>query len=80
MKTASVRDLRYDFPRIERLLCQGEEVQITKRRKIIARLIPEQPKVRPEMPDFMERLRSIYGDKVNEVSGAEIVRWDRDRF
>jgi len=80
MKTASVRDLRYDFPKIERLLSQGEEIQITKRRKVIARVIPDQPKVRPEMPDFMERLRSIYGDKVHEVSGAELIRQDRDRY
>jgi len=80
MKTASIRDLRYDFPKIERLLTQGEEIQITKRRKVIARLVPEKPYVRPELPDFMARLRSIFGDRVNEVSGAEIVRWDRDRF
>jgi antitoxin (DNA-binding transcriptional repressor) of toxin-antitoxin stability system len=78
MKTASVRDLRYDFPKIETLLREGEEIQITKRRKVIARLVPEQPYVRPEMPDFMARLRAIYGDKMHEETGAEIVRWDRD--
>ena len=32
MKEASVRDLRYDFKKIERLLRQGEEIRITKRR------------------------------------------------
>lgn len=80
MQTASVRDLRYDFPRIERLLCQGEEVQITKRRKIIARLIPERPKVRPEMPDFRGRVRAIFGDRVLKVPGAELIRQDRDRY
>ena len=41
MKNASVRDLRYGFKKIERLLRQGEEVQITKRRRVIARLVPE---------------------------------------
>jgi antitoxin (DNA-binding transcriptional repressor) of toxin-antitoxin stability system len=37
MATASVRDLRYEFKKIERLLLQGEEIQITKRRRVIAR-------------------------------------------
>jgi hypothetical protein len=37
-KKASVRDLRYGFKKIERLLLyQGEELQITKRRRVIAR-------------------------------------------
>lgn len=41
MRKASIRDLRYSFKKIERLLYQGEEIQITKRRRVIARLIPE---------------------------------------
>ena len=41
MTKASVRDLRYEFKKIERLLLQGEEIQITKRRRVIARLVPE---------------------------------------
>jgi antitoxin (DNA-binding transcriptional repressor) of toxin-antitoxin stability system len=80
MKTVSVRDLRYDFPKVERLLRSGEEIQITKRRKAIARLTPE-PAVRPPLPDFLGRLKEIYGDKVLEVSGADLISADReDRF
>ena len=79
MKTVSVRDLRYDFKKVERLLSQGDEIQITKRRKVIARLTPE-PAERPPLPDFLARMRANYGDKVFEVSGAELVSWDRDRF
>jgi antitoxin (DNA-binding transcriptional repressor) of toxin-antitoxin stability system len=40
MKTVSVRDLRYDFPKVEELLRCGEEIHITKRRRVIARLTP----------------------------------------
>jgi len=79
MKTVSVRDLRYDFPKVERILRSGEVVQITKRRKPIARLTPE-PADRPPLPDFLGRLKEIYGDKVLEVSGAELVSLDRDRY
>ena len=67
MKQASVRDLRYDFKKVERLLHQGEEIQITKRRKVIARLVPENGRPPAEMPDFLERMRAINGDKVFKV-------------
>jgi len=80
MTKASVRDLRYDFKRIERLLLQGEEIQITKRRRVIARLVPEGPEAAKKMPDFVARVRRIYGDKVLAVSGADLISADRDRY
>jgi antitoxin (DNA-binding transcriptional repressor) of toxin-antitoxin stability system len=80
MKKASVRDLRYAFKKIERLLHQGEEVQITKRRRVIARLVPESSQASPEMPDFLERLRAIYGAKKLKVSGSELIAEDRSRY
>ena len=80
MKKASVRDLRFGFKKIERLLLQGEEIQITKRRRVIARLTPESEHGRAVMPDFLKQLREIYGDKVLKVSGAELIAKDRDRY
>ena len=77
MRTVSVRDLRYDFPKVEQILRSGEEVHITKRRKIIARLTPE-PAARPPLPDFMARMRANYGDQVFEVSGADLISEDRE--
>jgi len=79
MKTVSVRDLRYDFKMVERILHQGEEIQVTKRRRVIARLVPE-PASRPPLPDFLGQMRAIYGDNVQPVTGAEIVSLDRDRY
>ena len=80
MRKASVRDLRYAFKKIERLLHQGEEIQITKRRRVIARLVPESEQSAAEVPDFLGRSRAIYGDKVLAVSGAELVSEDRKRY
>ena len=80
MTKASVRDLRYDFKKIERLLLRGEEIQITKHRRVVGRLVPERAEVAKELPDFMGRLRKIYGDKVLAVSGAELISKDRDRY
>ena len=80
MMKASVRDLRYDFKKIERLLLRGEEIQITKRRCVIARLVPESRMAAKEMPDFRGRMRAIFGDKVLAVSGADLISADRDRY
>jgi antitoxin (DNA-binding transcriptional repressor) of toxin-antitoxin stability system len=79
MKTASIRDLRYGFKKIERLLDQGEQVQITKRRRVIARLIPEATEPEKPVPDFLARLRSVYGEKILAVTGAELISSDRRR-
>jgi antitoxin (DNA-binding transcriptional repressor) of toxin-antitoxin stability system len=80
MKRASVRDLRYDFKKVERLLNQGEEVEITKRRRVIARLVPEGMDGAKKLPDFLGRMRDIYGDKVLTVSGADLLAKDRSRY
>jgi antitoxin (DNA-binding transcriptional repressor) of toxin-antitoxin stability system len=80
LKTASLRDLRYSFKKVEYLLRQGEEVQIAKRRHVNARLVPEQTPVSPELPDFMGRMRAIYGTKKLKVSGADLVSEDRSRY
>jgi antitoxin (DNA-binding transcriptional repressor) of toxin-antitoxin stability system len=76
MKKATVRDLRYDFPKVERALRAGEEIQITKRNRVIARLVPEPTAV--ERPDFLARIRDIYGDAELKVSGAELISRERD--
>jgi len=79
MKTASVRDLRYRFSEIEARLQRGEEIQIRKRKRVIARLLPVRPK-REAYPDFEAIRKEILGDKVSRMSGAESVALERDRY
>ena len=80
MKKASVRDLRYRFSVVEDLLRDGEEIQITKRKRVIARLLPPKRPKRVKRPDFMARLKKIFGNKVMKVSGAEQLAAERERF
>jgi antitoxin (DNA-binding transcriptional repressor) of toxin-antitoxin stability system len=80
MKQASVRDLRYHFNEVEHLLREGEEIQITKRKRVIARLLPATPAAEAKRPDFKARLKQIYGDKVLKVSGAELLAKERTRY
>jgi len=53
MKKATVRDLRYRFSAVEDLLRDGEEIHITKRKRVIARLLPPDPAAPAAFPDFL---------------------------
>jgi antitoxin (DNA-binding transcriptional repressor) of toxin-antitoxin stability system len=76
MKIMSVRDLRYRFPQVEAHLRDGEAIAITKRKRVIARLVPERPPVR-KSPDFSAMLKTIYGKRKMKISGAELVALQR---
>jgi antitoxin (DNA-binding transcriptional repressor) of toxin-antitoxin stability system len=78
MKRASVRDLRYDFPKVEKMLAQGESIEITKRNHTVAMLIP--PKKTVEYPDFMGRMKKIYGDKVLLHSWVDFLAERKGRY
>lgn len=80
MKKASVRDLRYRFSVVENLLREGHEIQITKRKRVIARLLPPEPVVPLQMPDFLGRIRKIFGKKRLKLSGAQQLAAERERF
>ena len=61
MKTATVRELRNNFSQIARWLKDGEQIVITMRKKVIARIIPEPSGDRTlRMPDFAARIRAEY--------------------
>lgn len=67
MKTATVRELRNDFPRIEALVREGESVAISKRGQVIATLVPAGRKGRAAAlpkPDIMARLKKNWGRRV----------------
>jgi antitoxin (DNA-binding transcriptional repressor) of toxin-antitoxin stability system len=77
---ASVRDLRYRFSKIEDLLSNGQEIEITKRKRVIARLVPPTAPARSRRPDFLGRLKKIYGKKTLAISGADLLATERDRY
>jgi antitoxin (DNA-binding transcriptional repressor) of toxin-antitoxin stability system len=79
MKKATIRDLRYRFSKVEDMLSEGQEIHITKRKRIVARLLPAQADSAPQRPDFLARLKKLY-KKTLKVSGAELVAAERDRF
>ncbi len=77
MRTATVRDLRNEFPRVARWIEEGECVEITRSGKPFARLAPA-PKATPAsvpMPDFLGRLQRNFPSET-PASGS-VVDYDR---
>jgi antitoxin (DNA-binding transcriptional repressor) of toxin-antitoxin stability system len=80
MRKASVCDLRYRSSEVERLLEDGEEIEITKRSRAIARLLPVPWRTPRRRPDFLARGCGIYGTRMLKVSGAELLSQERSRY
>lgn len=67
MKTASIRQVRHDFNTVLDWIEAGEQVQVSKRGKVVALLSPPQPVKRPsrrKRRDFAARLRMRDGGRV----------------
>ncbi len=77
MKSATVADLRNDFRRLSAWIDEGESVEIVKRGKVFARLVPPPAGKKGGVPkvDFRAQLREVWGDR---VFGAAEVRAMRE--
>lgn len=81
MKTASVADLRNDFRRVAAWLAQGEEVEIVRRGKPFARLLPldSQARAKAVSVDFAAQLRANWGNRIFSAREFQQMRdFDRD--
>jgi antitoxin (DNA-binding transcriptional repressor) of toxin-antitoxin stability system len=72
MKTATIRDLRLTFPKVEAWLASGETVRLTKRGRPIARIVPDTTATGRKLvkTDFAKQLKETWGNKV--FTNAEI--------
>jgi antitoxin (DNA-binding transcriptional repressor) of toxin-antitoxin stability system len=72
MRSASVRDLRHHFGNLLTWIKEGQEIKITMRRRVVARLVPvrRSKKVTVKMPDFIARLKKIHGRSTISASAA----------
>ena len=76
MKTATVRELRNDFSKLEAWLGEGEQICIEKRGQPIAMLTPGDAGTvsKVKMPDFAARRKAIWGDRVFSEEEVKAMR------
>jgi antitoxin (DNA-binding transcriptional repressor) of toxin-antitoxin stability system len=75
MKTATVADLRNHFRRVSAWIESGEAVEILKRGRAFARLVPAvESKATPVKVDFAARRKAIWGNRVFSAAEAQSMR------
>jgi antitoxin (DNA-binding transcriptional repressor) of toxin-antitoxin stability system len=72
MRTATIREMQHNLSEVLSWVAQGEEVCVLRRKKVVARLLPPDP--RPaESPDFVARARAVWGDEPRGKPVSELV-------
>lgn len=67
MKTASVQQVPQKWTQILEWVAAGEEVEVTEREKVIARVVPV------TQPDFLARAKAIWGEQPPGKPLSELV-------
>ena len=76
--SVSVRELQQNLRRVMTRVERGETVEITRRRRPVARLAPVRSTTpHSTWPDLDARARAVFGDRVITPSVAEAVLEDR---
>ena len=74
INTRQLRDTRQLFAWLD----AGEVVELRKRNRVVARIVPESPRIQPvEWPDFEARLRRNFGDRI--LPGADLLIEEREK-
>ena len=81
MRSVSVRKLQQNLKRVIQRFERGETVEVTRRRRTVARLSPARQPERPvPWPDLDERAREVLGDRVVVPGASEQVVADRGEW
>lgn len=77
--TISIRELQQNLKRVMQSVERGQVVEVTRRRRPVARLSPLAEKTGPvsPWPDLQARARAVFGNRVISPSGSTVVSEDR---
>ena len=70
MKTVSVQEVPQQWTEILRWVAAGEEVQVTEKNEVVAKVVPAKP---VPTPDFVARAKAIFGENPPGEPLSEIV-------
>lgn len=73
MKYTTIRGLKHDTAKVMEQVEAGQFVEVRRRKQPIAVLMPAAKKPLPGLPDFAARLKAIYGTKLMDVAGSDLV-------
>lgn len=79
MKTATAGQIQRNLSRFLRWVEEGEEIEISERGRIVARIVPAENRLaRPDWPDFVARARRVWGERPRGDSMSSIISEGRE--
>ena len=77
--TISIRELQQNLKQVMDRVERGQVVEVTRRRRAVARLSPLVEKSGPasSWPDLDARARTVFGERLIAPSGSDVVIEDR---
>jgi antitoxin (DNA-binding transcriptional repressor) of toxin-antitoxin stability system len=73
MKTATIRQLKHATRTVLSWVAEGETVEVRNRRQPVALLSPLRRGRPAARPDFLGRVRDLYGTRVLSTTGTDVV-------
>ena len=77
MRTTTIRELKHATSTVLGWVAAGETVEVRRRNQPVAVLSPPKRPGRMVKPDFMARLRRVYGSTVLPTTGTAMVSESR---
>ena len=79
--SVSIRELQQNLKRVVARVERGETVEVTRRRRPVARLMPAKAsRARAGWPDLQARTREVFGDRLINPGGVDaVIRGRGDR-
>ena len=72
--TVSIRELQQNLRRVMARVERGETVEVTRRRRPVARLAPVRPaQPTAPWPDLLTRTRAVFGSRIITPGGVDAV-------
>jgi antitoxin (DNA-binding transcriptional repressor) of toxin-antitoxin stability system len=73
MKQFSIMETQHNLSKVLREVEAGQEVQITRRKKVVARLLPPLKSEEIRFPDFAARARRTWGGRWKGASSDKLL-------
>lgn len=73
MKQTTIGELKHETSKVLAIVEAGEMVEVRRRNQPVAILSPPGRSKAVEKPDFAARMKEIYGDRVLESKGTDLV-------
>ncbi len=73
MKQTTIRELKHETSKVLAVVEAGEMMEVRRRNHLVAILSPPSRSKAVVKPDFAVRMKEIYGERVMEITGTDLV-------